>query len=268
MAEGVKSAQRALEILELMTRREEPMAFTEFVEALGYPRSSLHGLLQTLVASGWAEFDENTRRFSLGIRTLEAGNTYTRAVGLVDRAAPAMRRIRDAMNETVQLAVLDGRHNVYVAKFDGEQALALASEVGRRLPAHATGVGKVLLADLDHEELARRFEGVTLERYTNRTIADLTELRKALAQIRRRGYATDMEEYTAGVRCIAMPLRDHTGQTLAAMSISVPTIRFDRTLQSPALAMLREGAQKISAVLGYNPNRRDRVSEKTKLAPS
>lgn len=251
MNEGVKSARRALEILELLTRHEAPMGFTEISEQLGYPRSSLHGLLRTLSVSGWLDFDDRSRRYALGVRTLEAGNAYSRSRGLVDRALTTMESIRDALDETVQLAVLDGRHNVYVAKCDGGQALTLASEVGRRLPAHATGIGKVLLAGLGDDELSRRFEGVRPERFTERTTTDIDALRAQLDLVRERGYGTDDEEYTVGIRCLAVPICDYTKQVVAGMSVSVPTIRFNDDFRSRALDRLLAGAREISRALGH-----------------
>lgn len=255
MAEGVKSAERALEILELLTRRERPTSFTEFAERLGYPRSSLHGLLRTLTERGWAEYDEAGRCYALGIRTLEAGNAYTRSVGLVDRAAPLLEQIRDTLDETVQLSVLDGLQNVYVAKMDGRQALTLASEVGRRLPAHATGVGKVLLAGLSRAELDGRLTGVQLAKITPNTITAPDELHAQLERIRQRGFGMDNEEYTIGVRCVAVPIRDHDRRTVAALSVSVPTARFAPELCKRAHALLADAATRISASLGYRGGR-------------
>jgi DNA-binding IclR family transcriptional regulator len=249
--DSVKSARRALMILELLTRNESAMTFAEIGEALGYPKSSLYGLLRTLAETGWAHFDRASRRYSLGIRTLEAGNVYTRALGLVDRARPLMERIRDEIDETVQMAVLDGRHNVYVAKVDGRQALTLASEVGRRLPAHATGLGKMLLAGLSPKELDERLGTDVLERFTAHTVTDRAELRRLLAETRRIGYASDEEEYTLGVRCVAVPVLDYTGRTVAAMSVSAPTIRFDEERRAHALTLLSDAARKLSAALGH-----------------
>ena len=249
--QGVKSAQRALSILELLTRQERPMAFGEIADALGYPRSSLHGLLRTMSEGGWLELDPLTRRYLLGIRNWEAGNAYLRAIDLAERAHPHMQRVRDALDETVQLAVLDGRYNVYVAKVDGAQRLVLASEVGRRLQAHATGLGKVLLADLSPEELEARIGGRTLERFTPHTITDPDRLKEELEEVRARGYAVDREEYTLGVRCIAVPVRDHSGRVMAAMSVSVPTVRFDRGRQHTTLGLLQEASRSLSVALGH-----------------
>lgn len=253
MAEAVKSAQRALELLELLTRREKPMTFTALAEELHYPRSSLHGLLRTLVERGWADYDEASRGYVLGIRTLEAGNAYTRSIGLVERALPMMRRIREELDETVQLAVLDGMENVYIAKVDGGQALTLASEVGRRLPAHATGIGKVLLAGLPDDELDRRLAGTRLRQITANTITAHATLRAHLAQIRQRGFALDNEEFTLGLRCVAVPAYDHTRRTVAALSVAVPAIRFDQRARERAHGLLQRAAAELSVALGYQP---------------
>jgi DNA-binding IclR family transcriptional regulator len=150
----------------------------------------------------------------------------------------------------VQLAILDGRHNVYVAKATGSQRLILASEVGRRLEAYATGLGKVLLAGLSEDELESRFKGVDMERFTPNTIRNLASLKRELQLIRKRGYGTDDEEYTLGVRCVAAPVRDSSGSVIAAMSVSVPTVR-DAVLRKDGPRLLLESADQLSRALGY-----------------
>lgn len=251
MAGTVKSAERALAILELLTVAEAPLSFTDISDHLAYPQSSLHGLLRTLSMRGWVDLSPKDRTYTLGIRTLEAGNVYSRSLGLVDRALPHMERIRDELDETCQLAVLDGIQNVYVAKVDGRQTLTLASEVGRRLPAYATGVGKVLLAGLSEAELERRLRGVELKAITPNTITDQKQLLAQLESIRRRGFSVDNEEHTRGIRCVAVPVRDHTGSTVAAMSVSVPAIRFTTKRRERSLALLTDATASISAALGY-----------------
>jgi DNA-binding IclR family transcriptional regulator len=162
-----------------------------------------------------------------------------------------MERVRDALQETVQLATLDGRYNVYLAKIQGSQRLVLVSEVGYRLEAHATGLGKVLLAGLDPGERARRLGSVSLESFTTNTITDHRLLEEELQRVDRLGYALDNEEYTVGVRCVAVPIRDHTGQVVAAMSISAPTVRFSPELQQNALRLLKSAAADVARALGY-----------------
>ncbi|HET7571441.1 MAG TPA: IclR family transcriptional regulator [Gaiellaceae bacterium] len=249
---GVKSARRALEILEHLTRG--PVGFTRLAEDLGYPRSSLHGLLGTLTEMGWVELDARTRTYSLGIRAWEAGRAYLRARDLVERALPHLEQARDKLDETVQLAVLDGRDVVYVARVDGSQRLVTSYSVGGRVGAHASAGGKALLSLLPDDELARRFAGVTLERYTPGTIRTRRQLEATLAETRRRGYGVDEEEYTLGVRCLAVPVLDHEGAGVAAISVSVPTVRFGEREQGRALAALRQSARALSQALGHSPS--------------
>lgn len=249
--QAVKSAGRALSILELLTKQERQLTFGEIADSLGYPRSSLHGLLRTMTDRGWIELDPATRRYSLGIRTWEAGSTYLRAVGLAERARPYMERVRDALQETVQLAVLDGRYNVYVAKAEGSQRLVLASEIGRRLEAHATGLGKVLLAGLTAEELRERLGDEKLERFTESTITEPDQLAAELARIREQGYGEDREEYTIGVRCVAAPVHDHHGRVVAAMSVSFATVRFNDERRDATRDLLIEASRGLSVALGH-----------------
>ena len=252
-AAGVKSAERALEILELVAAAERPLTTSEIGRALGYPRSSLHGLLQTMTKRHWLELVDSERAYALGIRTWEVGHSYLRAIDLADRAQPFMERLRDQLDETIQLAMLDGRYNVYIGKVTGTQRLILASEVGRRLESHATGIGKVLLAGLGDDELDRLFEGVALERFTEHTVRDYEALKVELAAIRNRGYGTDEEEYTAGVRCVAAPVRDASGSVVAAMSVSVPTIR-DSILRKDGVRLLLDATDGLSRALGHRPH--------------
>ncbi len=257
--EAVKSAHRALLILELLTTMERAATFTEISERLELPRSSLSGLLSTMTDASWLRLDPETRSYRLGIRVMEAGNAYVRAVDLPSRARPIMKNVLDQMDETVQLAVLDGRFNVYIAKLEGHQALRLASEVGRRLPAHATGLGKVMLAYLSDAELNARFHGIQLEVYTKNTLATFAALRAELTRIRSLGFGVDNEEYSVGVRCVAAPVRDHTGAVVSGISVSVPLIRFDRERRARARELVVAAAAQLSMELGYDPESQEHL---------
>ncbi len=251
--DGVKSAQRALSVLELLVSSETPLTFGEIGAKLDYPRSSLFGLLNTLLDRHWIELDEQTRKYRLGMRTFEAGNAYLRSIDLVEIARPRMERVRDVLDEIVQFSVLDGRHNVYLCKVEGGQNLRLASEVGRRLPAHATALGKMLLAGLSEEQFDRLDWPAALQRFTPSTITTTIELKNELARARELGYTIDNEEHTIGVRCFAKPILNHSGQTIAALSVSFPTVRFTEERGQQALTLLQEAVSAISRDLGYRP---------------
>jgi DNA-binding IclR family transcriptional regulator len=247
---GVKSARRALVVLELMSRKGHGLTFSELLTELGYPKGSLHALLRTLTDAQWVRFSPRDKRFVLGFRVWEAGNAYARMVPWTARAHEVMARVRDRLGETVQLAVLDNFEALYVAKVDGAHLLKLDSSVGQRLQPHATGVGKMLLSALSERSLAEWLAGRVLERYTQFTIVDPARLAAELAAIRERGYSTDLEERTLGASCVAVGIRNARGELVAAMSVSAPSVRFDASKQAAALDELRGAAEDLSVAIG------------------
>jgi DNA-binding IclR family transcriptional regulator len=223
---AVKSADRTFTILEYLAAAKEA-TFASIVRELGLPNSSGHQLLQTALHRGYIEFDEGRRVFRLGFRLWEIAQCYVPAEDIVAVAQPFMNELRAVTKETVQLARLEGLDTLYLAIAESPHPMKLVSAVGARLAAHATALGKVLLAALPEEELARRLRGVELARFTERTITDHAQLEAELQRIRVRGYGEDNEEYVLGCRCIAVPVRTH-GSVAIAMSVSVPTVRYDR----------------------------------------
>jgi len=248
--EPVKSADRVLALIELLTTRPDGMSFMELLESTGWPRSSLHGLLRTMSDRGHLDVDSGSGHFRIGVRLWEAGQAFARGLDLAAVALPHLERARALINETVQLAVLDGFENVYVAKVESNHHLRLQSEVGGRLPAYATGLGKVLLAGLPPLEFERRLASAELMRFTESTIVDADVLRVRLADIRAKGYALDEGEYTLGVFCVAVPVRGPGGDTVAAVSSSVPTVRASAGSQGRMVEVLTGIAERISVDLG------------------
>jgi DNA-binding IclR family transcriptional regulator len=166
-------------------------------------------------------------------------------------ARPYLQRARDELRETVQLAVLDGIENVYLAKEDSDQRLVLQSRVGARLPAYATGLGKVLLSGLDDDEVLARLSRMELRAFTAKTIIDPVRLLTVLHKVRENGYSMDYGEYTEGVICVAVPVRDHHSRVMAAISVSVPEIRANLEFQQKAVEVLGREAARLSAVIGH-----------------
>lgn len=246
----VKSAVRVMLIIELLTEHHEGLSFTELQDALEVPKSSLFSLLRTMTNRGHLLLNDETRRYRLGVRYWEAGQAFLRGTDLPTTAKSYMEQASVELDETVQLAVLDGLENVYIAKVEADQRLQLVSEVGMRLPAYATGLGKALLAHLEPDELQRRLDGAKLEPFTPNTITDKDVLLETLEQIREQGYATDDGEYTPGVHCVAVPVRDHQDHVVAAMSCSVPHVRMTGTREDRLLEVLRNQAAALSRELG------------------
>lgn len=251
VTQNVKSAERTLELLETIARHPDGVTFVDLAEELPYPKSSLHGLLQTIVAMGWLTFDPGERRFSVGVRSWEVGQGFRLSRDLTIHARPFLREANEALGETVQLGILDDLDVVYVDKVEGTQALRLVSNVGSRLPAYVTGIGKALLSGLPADLLQSRFAGRALDGYTDKTITSGDRLLEVLAEVRRQGYATDDGEYTDGVFCIAVPVIRANGKITAAISCSVPQVRLGGpdVREARMIEVLSASARGIAAAL-------------------
>lgn len=246
----VKSASRVFDIIELLAKTPEGLTFSSLNSRLGLPKSSLHALLHVMVTRGYVAFEQRHRTYHLGIRVWEAGQAYLHHRDLLREARPVMDQIVGQINETVQLAVLDGIENVYLAKVDCSHPVRLQSEVGRRLYAHATGLGKVLLAHLPDGEREARLAGLALPCFTPNTVIDPQSLNLELAQARASGFAVDDQEYTPGLRCVAVPIHDHEGMVIAALSASIPLMRANPAQLATALRAIAAGSIAISRRLG------------------
>jgi DNA-binding IclR family transcriptional regulator len=222
---AVKSADRTVELLELLSRTSEPLTLSEIQRELSYPKSSLFVLLRTLVARGWVETDRRGTGYSIGVRALLVGTSYLDRDPVIRAATRVLEELRAEVNETVHLARLDAGDVVYLASRESAHQLRLTSRVGRRLPAHATSLGKALLAERTDEEVDLLLPAV-LQPLTPRTLTDRKQLLVDLAETRDRGYAVERGENTAGLGCFAVAL-DYKHPALEAISCSVPSVRLD-----------------------------------------
>ena len=218
----VKSAVRALEVLEELARAG-PLALKDLATRLDVPKSSMHGLLRTMQWRGWLETDATGTLYGLGVRSLLAGSAYVDSDLVVRQTAPVLDQLAAQTGETVHLGRLEGTDVVYLAKRESDYTLRLFSSVGRRLPVHATALGKAMLAEMDDEQALRHLPA-EMEAFTPRTITDADTLLAELAEVRTRGYAIDDEESSAGLRCFAVAL-PHRGGSHDAISISIPVAR-------------------------------------------
>jgi DNA-binding IclR family transcriptional regulator len=192
------------------------------------------------------------RTYRLGPALFELGSAYIASTDLVSDGWEIVRHTSRACNETVHLAVLDGNEVLYVAKEEGTSAIRMVSAVGKRFPAYATGVGKVLLANLSDVDLQQRYPAnIQLPAITPTTITDPEILIDTIHTVRNQGYALDNEESTPGLRCVAAPVYDATGAIVAGMSISVPNIRFTESRRDQLLELVRQQSMRLSNILGY-----------------
>ncbi len=199
------AAFRAIQVLETISRRSAPMTITEIAVAIPLAKSSVSNLLESLEAAGVVRRAQGG--WTLDYKALEIGQAVLTSTDLVAEFRRLTGQQRFLARETTLLAVLDGVDVLYVARHDGQQEIRLASDIGRRLPAVVTALGKAMLASLPDVELERRLATIeTMPRPTSRSHRTVDELRRDLAACRARGYAIDDEQNTPGVTCFSVAL--------------------------------------------------------------
>ncbi|MTE18928.1 helix-turn-helix domain-containing protein [Streptomyces sp. TRM43335] len=255
MGRLVPAVTRALDILELFLDGDGTLSAPEITRKLGLPRTTVHELVTTLAARSYlVPVPEQPGRYRLGVRTYQLGSRYAEQLDLAAEGRQVARNVAETCDETVHVAILEGTDVIYIAKVDSTHAVRMVSAAGRRLPAHCTSVGKMLLASLPREELEARLPGPgdePLRAMTPNSITSPDELREALTEIRARGVAVERRESNPDVSCVAAPVRDSAGRVVAALSISVPTVRWTEERRVELEALAAEGAAELSARLGY-----------------
>jgi DNA-binding IclR family transcriptional regulator len=252
---NIRAVERALRILSVLSDAK-PRNLTELSEKIELNSSTTFRLLATLVHHKYVERDKPSGSYKLSIGCLELAGAYLAGSDIRQLALFVLERLRDDTKETVHLAVLDRMEVVYLEKFHGLHAIGImSSQVGGRLPAYCTGLGKILLAYTDQESVRAHYERAGLHRYSEATILNLDELIDHLRQARSRGYAFDKGEHEAEVRCVAAPVFNMHGKAVAAISVSGPAGRMEPLDKNLTLIeQIQEAARTISGRLGYRTN--------------
>jgi IclR family KDG regulon transcriptional repressor len=255
MPRVVPAVIRTLDILELFLDRPR-LSARDITERLGLPRTTVHELLVTLVARSYLiSVPGQPVQFRLGMPVFQLGAAFAGQLDLVREANDVAQEVAAACNEAVHVAVLNGTDVIYLVKVDSTHPVRMVSAVGRRLPAHCTAVGKMLLSSLDPADLDALVPDGDLPGMTPDSITDPDRLRAELDSVRAAGVAVDDGESDSAVRCVAAPIRDHAGTSIAAMSVSAPIIRWTPAAHAEWTRLVREGAAALSTRLGYRAPR-------------
>jgi DNA-binding IclR family transcriptional regulator len=247
----IQSVARALAILDALAEARRELALHEIAERLALPKSTTHGLISTLRDFGYVEQCAFTAKYKLGLRLFEVGSVVALGWDVRTIAAPYIEKLLEEMRETVHLVILDKYEVLYIDKRESSESLRIASQVGMRLPAHCTGVGKVLLAHLSPQDRREVIAAKGLPRYTRNTLTDAASLEAELSRIREQGYSIDNEEIMDSLKCVAAPIRDQSGKVISAISLSGPISRMQGERFQTALKLVTKTAAEISARLGY-----------------
>lgn len=246
----MQSVDRALQIMEILAR-DGHAGVSEIAEEMGVHKSTVSRLLGSLLSREIVRQNNDRGKYQLGFGILRLASAIPGRLSLVHEARPVLERLADDYKETVNLAVLRSNYAVNVDQAMGPSTLATYDWVGSLTPLHATSSGKILLAALPAEERGEILKKVGLPARTPRTITDRAALETQLLDVSRDGYAVVHEEFEIGLTAIAVPVYNHLGTVIGAVSISGPAFRFDPENTPGLIQGLREAGLGISAKMGY-----------------
>lgn len=243
------SLHKGLEVLDCFARRES-WSLAELCAELRQNKTTIFRMLHTLESFGYLTRDAASARYALGLRLLSLGGAAVRQETLRWQALAPLQDLARDTGETVHVGVLHGAEAVCVQAVEGTRLVRMHAFVGKRTPAHASALGKTVLAWRGEAELRALFDGHALQAFTPNTITDVDALVASLAAARLRGYAMDEEEIELGLRCIGAPIFDGAGRVAAALAVSVPAMRMDAARIAELVPRLRAAAEDISRMLG------------------
>jgi DNA-binding IclR family transcriptional regulator len=252
--ETVQAVKRALMLLEILAKEAKSISISELSKKSNLKLTTVHRLLNTMMSREFVEQDETTLQYRLGIKAFEVGNAALATSDLRIAAQTYLKQLAQQVNETTNLAVLDGSEVVYIDQLESTNIVIVKmfARVGNRGPAYCTGTGKVLLADLTPEELRERFSKTQFIKFTPRTITSIDELLIVLAKVKEDGYALDFSERDEGVTCVAAPICNYENRVCAAISVSGPAGRMtEERIREQILPAVTRAANEISKRLGF-----------------
>ncbi|MCZ6860534.1 MAG: IclR family transcriptional regulator [Alphaproteobacteria bacterium] len=248
---------RGLSLLEAFSGEQSSLSLADLSRVLGASRSSTFRIAYTLTELGYLVRDDATKRYRLGNRVLGLGFGYLSSLELAESARPHLEALRDRTDCSAHLAVLDGVEIVYVARYADKKSLTSRIQVGSRLPAHATTMGRAILSQLSPADVRARFEGAELKRFSAVTATSVDELIQQLTKDATRGCVISRSNFERGVASLAAPVFDAGGIVAGAINITTPesTLRGDE-LETSIKDAVMEASATISKWLGHRGERR------------
>ena len=231
---NIKSLVKSLEIFEKLIEHGA-LSIGELSKLTGIGKSGVHRVLGTFKQMGYVKQDAENGRYHAAIKIFELGN----------QVGTSLQKLYERCNETVNMAMLDNLDIVFLDKIITKEPLRIVLDIGRRVPANCTGMGKVLLAYAKDINL----EDIDYKKYSDNTIDNIEKFQEELETIRKQGYAIDKEEYIKGLICIAVPIKNRNGNVIAAISIATPAVRMDQQKKEEYVKMLLETAEDVNKKL-------------------
>jgi len=220
----IQSLERGLVLLRYVVSANEPIRLGELSVFLGIEKSSAHRLMATLIRQGYIVQD-NQKQYLSGPMIIELASRIGNRLKVHDAAIPLLQQLAEETGETAHLGILSGSEAIMTHCVSSNHVLAVTSRIGDKEPLYCTALGKALICEMKPEKIKTLLGSVRWKKYTGHTITSLGKYLRECEQIRADGFAKDNEEYRLGVRCLAAPVRDFSGQIIAGIGISGPISR-------------------------------------------
>ena len=247
----VQSAERIFQVMATLADDGE-MGLMELSTALDLHKSTVHRLLMSLIYMGYAKQDEATQKYMLSYKVVNMAGKILERMDILQVAKPYMERLSDLSGEAVHLVQREGNHILYIYKIEAKVGtIRMVSHVGMVHPMYCSGVGKAIMATLPDEEVKKIWNESIIEKKTDKTITDFSQMQEVLEEVRQNGYALDDEENEKGVRCIAACLHGYQKEVKYAFSISGPTSRMTRERVKELAVDVKKVQEELSRELGY-----------------
>lgn len=257
---GVQSIARAFAIAEEIARNREGIGLAELSKRVGLHNSTTFHLVKTMVQLGYVSQLADSRKYRIGRRMFTLAAGAMDEIELVSVATPVLEKLTSETGEYSHFAIRSGEQIVVVAKTAGTGIFQMVDRTGAVRPAHATALGKVLLAALSASQLERYLETCELRQFTAKTIVERDALLREIGEVRRKGLAFDDGEFDPEARCVAVPVRDFTGRVAGAIGMSGPMWRLSLQALQEKSRYVREAAVELSAELGFQAEREPALS--------
>lgn len=247
-----KTVMKSMDLLNLFLKNER-LTLNEMVELSGLPKTSVHRMAGSLEEMGFLTKDE-TGGYSLGLLLLQFGQLVAERLDIRKIALPVMKRLRDDVEEAVNLIVRDGDEAIYIEKVDTNQPVRVYTRIGRRAPLYAGACPRILLAFLPEPERNEYLDTVDLRSFASGTILDREQLRRMVREASERGYTVSHSELEDHSSAVAAPIFNHLGKVTAGLSIAGLDTRFNQERLPFLIENVVAAADEISVELGWTPN--------------
>jgi IclR family transcriptional regulator, KDG regulon repressor len=246
----LSSVATAIRLLKAFSEDEVEIGISAMARRLGLAKSTVHRLAVTLVSEGLLEQDRENGKYHLGIALFRLGALVRRRMNVSSEARPYLFDLREKINESVHLAILDETEIMYVYNLEGTHAIRMRSDIGVRKPAYCTAEGQAILA-FQPDDIIERVIAAGLTARTPKTITSAEKFIRELATTRQRGCAIEDEESELGMISIAAPIRDDSGDVVAAVGIAGPVTRLSKKSIATVMPHVIATADQVSVRLGY-----------------